>query len=187
MAEPPCNLSEGTLWLRPIDLIEDVQPWYEGTRNPEMYLWTGNETPASRSHAYAVLKTYASHPDIWAWSVVDLRLEALIGVWWMGIPHVKDGRTVSFDAQRIFQPYWRTGRTEAARRILYDFAFGELKIDEMHAAAWASNQNSCRSMEAAGFQLVDQRQRYNEKYGMAMDEREYVLTRQQWMAGNGHG
>ncbi|NMP23132.1 GNAT family N-acetyltransferase [Sulfobacillus harzensis] len=180
MGQPPKNLSRGHLLFRPIDLGEDSTPWFKATQDPAMYVWTGNPVPASLVEARRVLENYQTHPDIYAWCVRDLEHDDMIGVWWIGVPYREEGTTRSFDAQRIFRRYWRTGRTQAARRIIYDYVFQELGIDEMRAAAWADNRNSCLSMEAAGFHLADERHRWNPKHGVMMREREYVLTRENW-------
>ncbi len=84
------------------------------------------------------------------------------------------------DAQRIAKPFWRTGRTMAARRLVYRYAFEDLAVEEIHASAWDHNVNSCRSMERAGFELVDVAARFNPKYGEDLNERHYVLTRERW-------
>lgn len=69
----------------------------------------------------------------------------------------------------------------AARRLVYRYAFEELAVDEMHAGAWEQNVNSVQSMERAGFELVEVKLRYNPKYKEAMNERHYVLPRQNWL------
>ncbi|WP_347553231.1 GNAT family N-acetyltransferase (plasmid) [Pseudalkalibacillus hwajinpoensis] len=46
------------------------------------------------------------------------------------------------------------GYTKEARKLIYDFAFEELDIEEIYGQAWDFNINSCISMEKSGFKLV---------------------------------
>ena len=70
--------------------------------------------------------------------------------------------------------------TKEARKLVYDFAFNQLGVDEIHAQAWEKNENSCKSMERVGFKLVRQEERLFEKYGRFFQENHYCLTKETW-------
>jgi RimJ/RimL family protein N-acetyltransferase len=76
---------------------------------------------------------------------------------------------------------WAVVATEA-RRLVYDFLFTELQVDEVHAQAWEGNASSCRSMEQAGFGLRRTEERLFAKRQTVLPECQYVLDRDAWLA-----
>ncbi len=181
VAIPGKTLRDVTLILRPFDVDRDAPEWFIAMQEPDMHRWTGNQVPDSLANVRELLLGYIAHPDIIAWCIRDGRSDQMVGTYWIAIPVTCEEKCMSSDAQRIAKPFWRTGRTMAARRLVYRYAFEELAVDEMHAGAWEQNVNSVQSMERAGFELVEVKLRYNPKYKEAMNERHYVLTRQNWL------
>lgn len=180
IAVPEKVLRDYRVTLRPIDVKRDAPQWYTAMQEPDMHRWTGNRVPDSIEEIRQLLSGYNAHPDIMAWCIQDNLLGSMIGTYWLAVPYLWEGKRITVEAQRIAKPYWRTGRTMAARRLVYDYAFDDLAVEEIHASAWAGNINSCRSMEAAGFELVEVKSRFHAKDRQTLDERHYVLTRVQW-------
>lgn len=177
VAVPTKILCDKRLTLRPIDLEQDAPEWYVAMPEPEMHVWTGNRIPEDMEEVRHLLAGYMDHPDIWAWCMRDRPSGSMVGTYWLAVPYEFGGKRISVDAQRIAKPYWRTGRTMAARRLVYRYAFEDLGIDEIHASAWEANMNSCQSMEHAGWDLVEVKPRQNPKYGKELPERHYVFDR----------
>lgn len=181
MGAPQKTLIGNNLVLGPIDVKRDAPEWFDAMQDPDMHRWTGNTRPQSLAEVQdVVLATYANHPDIMAWAIHQLATERLVGLYWIGVPFIIENQRVTFDAQRIARPYWRTGVTQEARGLVYRHVFLDLGVAVIRAAAWEENLNSCRSMEYAGFELFERRARFNSKYDCTMIEREYVLTRARW-------
>ena len=149
-------------------------------QEPDMHVWTGNRVPDDIDEVRELLAGYNTHPEIIAWCIRDGLSGAMVGTYWLAVPYTSQGKRISVDAQRIAKPFWRTGRTMAARRLVYRYAFENLAVEEIHASAWDHNVNSCRSMERAGYELVEVAARFNPKYGKELNERHYVLTRERW-------
>lgn len=149
-------------------------------QEPDMHRWTGNRVPDDIDEVRELLAGYNVHPDIMAWCIRDGQSGSMIGTYWLAVPYTSEGKRISVEAQRIAKPFWRTGRTIAARRLVHGYAFEDLAVEEIHASAWEQNVNSCRSMERAGFALVDVTPRFNPEYGKELNERHYVLTRDRW-------
>ncbi|PSR33205.1 MAG: N-acetyltransferase [Sulfobacillus thermosulfidooxidans] len=180
MAVPAKTLSNDCLTLCAIDVERDAPEWYIAMQEPDMHWWTGHRVPHDIDEVRELLAGYNAHPSILAWCIRDGHSGTMVGTYWLAVPYMADGKRISVDAQRIAKPFWRTGRTMAARRLVYRYAFEDLSVEELHASAWEQNVNSCRSMEGAGFELVDVVARFNPKYGKELNERHYVLTRAQW-------
>jgi [ribosomal protein S5]-alanine N-acetyltransferase len=182
MGTPPKRLFGNLVYLREIDLERDAPEWFEAMQEPAMHTWTGNHIPRDIQEVRdVVLTTYATHPDIFAWCIRDKQTDKIIGLYWIGVAHMsEDSRLITFDAQRIAAPYWRKGYTKAIRTLVYQYAFLDLKVEEIRASAWEQNVNSCLSMESAGFELARSYPRFNSKYNSEFIEREYVLRREKW-------
>lgn len=182
MGTPVKSLKGELVTLHPIDIERDAPEWFEAMKEPDMHTWTGNKIPQDVQEVRdVVLTTYATHPDIFAWCIRESRTDKMVGIYWIGVPFMSDERRlITFDAQRIAKPYWRKGYTKEARSLVYHHAFTDLGVDEIRAAAWEANTNSCLSMESAGFELVRSYPRFNPKYDSAFTERGYVLRRDKW-------
>ncbi len=180
IAVPKKTLSNDCLTLCPIDVDRDAPEWYVAMQEPDMHVWTGNRVPDDIDEVRELLAGYNAHPDIMAWCIRDGLSGSMVGTYWLAVPYPSEGKRISVDAQRIAKSFWRTGRTMAARRLVYRYAFEDLAVEEIHASAWGHNVNSCRSMERAGFELVEVAARFNPKYGKELNERHYVLTRERW-------
>lgn len=181
IAVPEKALSNDCVTLCPIDVERDAPEWYVAMQEPDMHVWTGNRVPDSIDEVRELLAGYNTHPDILAWCIRDARSNSMVGTYWLAVPYPSEGKRISVEAQRIAKPFWRTGRTMAARLCVYRYAFEDLAVEEIHAGAWEGNLNSCRSMERVGFELVDVAARFNAKHGKDLNEKHYVLTHERYL------
>lgn len=167
--------------LREIIPDQDTDEWYEVMKDPDMHLWTGNTVPENKEDIRELLQNYKDNGNIIAWAVIDKKRNQIIGTYWIWKPLDENNkRIIQTEAQRISKKYWRKGYTIEARKLIYKYAFEELKIDEIHAGAWADNINSCRSMESVGFILLEQAERLFSKYNKNLIENHYVLYKTTW-------
>lgn len=175
------TLSGPLATVREIDVERDTRPFHEMFLDPDMHVWTGNRVPASLDESRAELERYRSLPGLVAWAVTDTETGAFVGTYWVAAPVAEDGlRVVTAEAQRIAKPHWRRGYTREARRLVYDWLFGELGVDVVRAQAWQGNRSSCLSMEHAGFRLRRVRRRHFGKRDEVLPECEYELDRASW-------
>lgn len=174
-------LKSSRVTLRPIDLTSDSLSWYELMKDPQMHLWTGNTIPSTIIEARDLLQKYKENEDIITWSIVRNENNEMIGTYWIAVPlKLEDKIIITAEAQRVGQKFWRKGYTSEARKLIYDYAFYELMVDEIHAQAWANNINSCRSMESMGFKLMSTREKVFAKHNKTYIENYYVLFREVW-------
>jgi RimJ/RimL family protein N-acetyltransferase len=167
--------------LREIISDGDSEEWFNIMKDPDMHLWTGNTVPESKEDIRVLLQNYKENENIIAWAVIDKKTNQIIGTYWIWVPLVKDNvRLIQTEAQRISKLYWRRGYTTEARKLVYNYAFQQLEVDEIHAGAWANNVSSCKSMEAYGFILLEVEKRLFKKYSKEYDENHYVLYRKVW-------
>ncbi|MDF1510204.1 GNAT family N-acetyltransferase [Robertmurraya sp. DFI.2.37] len=166
--------------LRNINPDLDNQVFYKIFQEPDMHLWTRNKIPANENETYRILCQYRDFENIIAWSVIRNGSDDFIGTYWIA-PINNGDKKIATEAQRIGKKYWRKGFTKEARKLVYDFAFFQLGITEIHAGAWKDNTNSCKSMENIGFVLLKAERKLFEKREEELIENHYFLTKQIWM------
>ncbi|OYD56325.1 hypothetical protein CGZ90_18365 [Fictibacillus aquaticus] len=180
MKESP-TLAGDKVTLRKIDPEKDKRDFYKMFKEADMHLWTGNKIFKNEEEAHNELKKYRDLEGLIAWALIKNETNQFIGTYWIA-PAIIDGKKIiSAEAQRIDKTYWRKGYTKEARKLVYDYAFHVLEVDEIYAQAWENNRNSCLSMEKAGFVLTDSVEREFSKYGERYIENHYVLKKRLWL------
>lgn len=170
-----------TITFYPIRPREDAPEWYEEMTDSQMHEWTGNTLPETVQDIENNLEMMANNEEMEAWTIRHNSTGRIVGTYWIACPIESAGRKViTAEAQRIAVPYWRTGLTTEARRAVYHYAFGKLKVDEIHAQAWSDNQNSCCSMINAGFKLLGTSREWFEKREGYFTENHYILTKEDY-------
>jgi [ribosomal protein S5]-alanine N-acetyltransferase len=186
MNTPPI-LRGDLVTLRPIDPTQDAIQWFEVMQDDDMHRWTGNTVPTSVEEVVEMLIKYATLEEIISWAVVENGTKEMVGTYWITVPVLHGDRwTIHDEAQRFAKRSWRKGHAKEARRLVYDYAFGRLGVDEIHAHAWARNVASCRSMEHAGHRLVDAQLRHFTKRKKLFCERHYAITKEIWLEKTTH-
>jgi len=166
--------------LRNIKPDIDNQQFYKIFLEPDMHLWTGNKIPKDEFETYQILCKYRDLDGVIAWSIISNDTQDFIGTYWIA-PNYYEGKKIVTEAQRIGKNYWRKGYTKDARKLIYDFVFFELDIEEVHAGAWKDNVNSCKSMENIGFKLFTSERKVFQKRNEELIENHYILTKQNWI------
>lgn len=125
MGNPHQELQGELVTLCAIDMERDASEWFEAMQEAELHTWTSNRVPSDIDEVKnVVLATFATHPEIIAWCIRELKTNQMVGIYWMGVPFKSDeNKWITFDAQRIAKPYWRKGYTKEARSLVYHNAF----------------------------------------------------------------
>ncbi|MCM3671645.1 GNAT family N-acetyltransferase [Mesobacillus maritimus] len=166
--------------LRNINPDIDNPSFYKMFLEPEMHLWTGNDIPSNELETYELLCKYRDLDGLISWSIIKNDTQEFIGTYWIAPYKLEKKRIITAEAQRIGKQYWRRGYTKEARKLIYNFAFFELDIEEINAVAWKNNINSCKSMESAGFHLYKSEKKLFEKHNKELIENHYILTKDNW-------
>jgi hypothetical protein len=166
--------------LRNINPDIDNQQFYKIFLEPDMHLWTGNNIPKNEFETYQILCRYRDLVEVIAWSIINNDTQEFIGTYWIAPTHY-EGKRIVTEAQRIGKNYWRKGYTKDARKLIYDFVFFELDIEEVHAGAWRENVNSCESMKNIGFELYNTERKLFPKLNEELIENHYILTKHNWI------
>lgn len=159
----------------------DNKSFFKIFLEPDMHIWTGNKIPDNELETYEILKKYRDLDGLISWAIVKNDSHAFIGTYWIAPIDIKGKRIISAEAQRIGKPFWRKGYTKEARKIVYDFAFFELDVEEIRAQAWKDNINSCLSMEKIGFKLYKSEEKLFLKRNEKFIENYYILTKKEWI------
>ncbi|WP_312097239.1 GNAT family protein [Niallia sp.] len=167
--------------LRNIKPDIDNRSFYKMFLEPDMHLWTGNDIPNNELETFELLCRYRDLDGLISWSIIKTNTQEFIGTYWIAPYELEEKRIITAEAQRIGKQYWRSGYTKEARNLIYDFAFFDLDIEEIHAVAWKDNINSCKSMESIGFELVKYDKKLFSKRNQELIENHYILTKKNWI------
>lgn len=159
----------------------DNKAFFTIFQEPHIHLWTGNNIPENEGETYELLKKYRDLEGLISWAIISNNSNELIGTYWIAPVEVNGNMIITAEDQRIGKSFWRKGYTKEARKLIYDFAFFELGVNEIHAQAWEDNTNSCLSMENAGFTLFKTELKVFPKRNEELTENHYVLTKQDWI------
>ena len=165
--------------LRPPDPLEDARDYYEMNLEPEMHTWTGNRVLPSVAEAQRELERFAGMEDISTWMIVDNRTGQVVGRFFLCLEE-RAGVRVAGEGNRIAKPFWRKGHNKEARRLLFPYVFDQLQADRIETETWGGNVNSRKSIEAHGFRLDHEEERWNQKQLQTLTIRRYVLTKEDW-------
>jgi RimJ/RimL family protein N-acetyltransferase len=146
------------LLLREI-LPTDIDGMYELDANPEVHKYLGNNTVKNKSQVIDIIdfirQQYQDH-GIGRWAIVDKKTNEFMG--WTGLKFVtettNDHKNFYEVGYRLIQRFWGQGfATESAIASL-DYAFNQLKIKEVYAAASCDNIGSNKILEKIGMENI---------------------------------
>ncbi|MDP5273715.1 GNAT family N-acetyltransferase [Chengkuizengella axinellae] len=160
--------------LRPLNYKTDHIAWFEVEQDESMHEWVGNSVPTSYNEVKQYLyELYPKHFMIWM--IEEKKTNKVIGM--MRISHLQsiEGKLVAGDSQRLHSSYWRKGFMKESRKLIYNYVFNELKVDVLFADVWDGNINSIKSLESAGYKLIDVRSEYCKKYDRKQNKLYYQL------------
>lgn len=176
----PVPVFEGSIVrLRPIQANVDAEAYLQYSSDPELHRWTGNSVLPSVEAAREELERLALDPSLSVWLIMDRITGRLAGRFFLCM-HQREGQRIVGEGNRIARCFWRKGHNREARRLMFHYAFETLHADLYETEVWEPNVNSVRSIEAHGFHLVGQEERFNPKYGKAFLVRHYAIPAAEW-------
>lgn len=147
------------LILREI-LQSDLDGMFELDSDPEVHKYLGNKTVSDKNQITEVInfirQQYIDN-GIGRWAVIDKRTDAFIG--WSGLKFVTEltnGHKNYYDlGYRLIRKYWGKGIATETALLSLDYAFNELKIDEVYAAASCENLASNKILQKIGMSFIE--------------------------------
>lgn len=141
-------------------LPSDVDGMFELDSDPEVHKYLGNKIVTDKNQIAEVIdfvrQQYIDN-GIGRWAVIEKSTNDFIG--WAGLKYVTEltnGRKNYYDlGYRLIRKYWGKGiATETAITSL-DYAFNELKADEVYAAASCENIASNKILQKVGLSFIE--------------------------------
>lgn len=167
------KLSSEALLLREFDET-DVPAWFERAANPTSSDLSGDPIPRSIDTVYGWLQLhrerYQSGEGI-RWAIVPADAPASVGG--IGLSRLdRDARSAELGAV-LAQARWGQGLGTAAARLVLDFAFGYMGMEEVRADCLVRNDASVRALARLGFSKAGDIENYSGAEPGAL----YVLRR----------
>lgn len=177
------TLNSDRITLREINVPVDAPEWYKLSKDPEIHKWTGNNAPGNVWEARKNLKKYSEIEQIISWAIISNETGKIIGTYWVWKPiEYPDGSIIiPAEVERIAKHCWRKGYMKEARKLVYDYCFNTLNVNEIHAQVWKDNVNSVKSLEHAGHVLYKEEEKLIEQLDSYHIECNYKITRETWL------
>jgi len=152
-------LETGRLILRELQPSDD-EGMFELDSNPEVHRFLGNKPvkniEESRGYIENVRKQYVDN-GIGRWAVILKETNEFIG--WSGIKFIKEQINNHHDfyeiGYRFIQKHWGKGYAAEAGLAFVDYAFNEMKVENLYAYADAGNASSRNVLEKLGMHYVN--------------------------------
>jgi len=183
MPRPIPVLQTELITLRAPDPELDAPDYYEINRDPEMHRWTGNRVLLTVEEARNELEAYVGMDDVTTWLVEDNSTNRVIGRFFITLED-RDGVATVGEGNRIARSHWRKGYNRAARKLIFEYVFGERGAERIETAAWEGNVNSIKSIEAHGFRFERDEREWNGKQGKHLLMKYYSMTRSEWLVNS---
>lgn len=141
-------------------LTSDVDGMFELDSDPEVHKYLGNKVISDKNQIAKVINLVRQQyidNGIGRWAVIDKRTNAFIG--WTGLKFVTEltnGHMNYYDlGYRLIRKYWGQGIATETALICLDYAFNELKIEEVYAAASCENLASNKILQKVGMSFIE--------------------------------
>lgn len=153
------SLQTERLILREL-LPNDDLGMFELDSNPEVHRFLGNQPvktiAESRAHIESIRQQYIDN-GTGRWAVILKETNEFIG--WSGIKFIKEpinGHQDFFEiGYRFIQKYWGKGYATEAGLAFVDYAFNDMKVENLYAYADAGNEGSRKVLEKIGMHYVN--------------------------------
>jgi len=121
----------------------------------------------------------------WVWAVVSKADKKVIGTIGLHRNRTEDGGTELGYA--LSEMYWGEGLMPEAAQAVLEYAFLRLGLEEVSCSHFPFNDRSRRVIEKLGFRyLTTVRNSFMRYDGQSFDEMRYLITRNDFIAGNEH-
>jgi len=144
--------------LRPLNIKRDLIGYFNVSLDEKIHAWVGNNIPKNIEEISELLRMYIS--QMYVWTIFSRETNEIIGIMRLSYPEVINGEITSGDSQRLHSTYWRKGYMKEARKLVYEFAYSNLKIETLIADVWEGNINSLESLKSVGYKFFDKEVEY---------------------------
>lgn len=178
----PIMISEKVM-LREVNVSVDAPEWYKYSKDPEIHKWTGNQIPYNIKETRDILEKYKEINQIISWAIINNETGKIVGTYWVWKPIMKQEGylIIPSEVERIGKIFWRKGYMKEARKLVYDYCFNILGVQEIHAQVWQDNINSIKSLEHAGHICYKKEEKMIEIYNSMHIECHFKLTKENWL------
>jgi RimJ/RimL family protein N-acetyltransferase len=140
-------------------LPEDLDGMFELDSDPEVHRYLGNKPVTDKKESEEMIsfvrQQYETH-GIGRWAVIDKKTNEFMG--WAGLKYITEltnnHRNYYDLGYRLIRRYWGQGIASEAALISLEYAFNELKLTELYAAA-CENAGSNHILKKIGMKLVE--------------------------------
>lgn len=168
--------------LEPLDVEKHAQGYFEVCQDEMIHKYVGNRVPKTVEEITALLQEYEKY--FLNWMIVSNETQAVIGIIRLSRPEPENGVLSAGESQRLSSRYWRKGHMKEAKKLFYEYVFGELSVELLYADVWEGNTNSIKSLESYGYQLRETTEeifsktgKYAKKYIFSLSRKEYYANR----------
>ena len=139
--------------LEPLDIQKHAKGYYEVSQDENIHNYTGNIVPKCLDETVELLKKYEKY--FLNWMIISNVSQEVIGILRLGKPTLENGVLVAGESEFLSSRYWRKGHMKEARQLFYQYVFDVLSVEILYADVWEGNINSIKSLESAGYQLME--------------------------------
>jgi len=167
--------------LEPLDIPKHVKGYFEVCQDENIHKFTGNTVPWCIDETIELLKKYERY--FHNWMIISNESMAVIGIIRLGKPEMENGILVAGESQFLLSRYWRKGHMKEAKKLFYQYVFGELSVGMLYADVWEGNTNSIKSLESYGYKLIETKREvfsktgeYTRKYIYSLNKEDYLYN-----------
>ena len=139
---------------------DDLEGMFELDSDPEVHRYLGNKPVTDKKKSAEIItfvrRQYETH-GIGRWAVIDKKTNEFVG--WAGLKYITvltNNHQNYYDlGYRLIRRYWGQGIASEAALICLEYAFDELKLTELYAAAACENAESNHILKKIGMKFVE--------------------------------
>ena len=139
--------------LEPLEINKHAKGYFTVSQEEIIHRYTGNRVPTTVEEVVVLLKKYEEF--FLNWMIISNVSQEVIGILRLGKPTLEDGMLVAGESEFLSSRYWRKGHMREARQLFYQYVFDVLSVEILYADVWEGNINSIKSLESAGYQLME--------------------------------
>lgn len=164
--------------LKQLNIERDLIGFFNVSLDEKVHIWTGNSVPNDVNEIRNLLRTYEKQMIVW--TIINKQNNEIIGIMRLSHPEIINGVVISGDSQRLLSSYWRKGYMKEARKLVYEFAYLNLKIDILFADVWEGNINSLESLKSVGYKIIEKKEEFFTKENITLNKYYLKLDLHNW-------
>lgn len=158
--------------LEPMDVSKHAKGFFDVCQDENIHKYTGNTVPKTVVEIVALLKKYEDF--FLNWMIISNESQKVIGIIRLGKPEMENGMLVAGESEFLSSKYWRKGHMKETKKLFYQYVFDVLSVEMLYADVWEGNENSIKSLESSGYNLIETIDGFFVKTGKNM--KKYIFT-----------